>query len=398
MKLFFRRRDGIAFLFALCFVLCYLAACIGIGTTMRSIPSLHLRRPFDEPSSVNSTMLRLASLDPFQADVRNEIESLVDGTFNSSDPRFWSVAWWRRIGNLQEQVQRNFSVAAKTLPICRLHHNVYPEFRRILRDWYRRRRFQPEIISELVGLVKRPLDIHFSGDRLDFSATQKYRSCAVVGNSGILMRNERGSLIDEHEIVVRLNNARIVGYQKYVGKKTNISFVNSNILYLCSRQQSCFCHPYGANVPIIMYICQPAHFIDYTLCNSSHRAPLIITDPRFDLLCARIIKYYSLKRFVDQTGKPPEEWGKFHDGKEFHYSSGMQAVMLAVGICDRVSIFGFGKSTGARHHYHTNQTAELSLHDFEAEYLLYRDLTQKPHAVPFLAESGFSVPKVVAYG
>ena len=41
-------------------------------------------------------------------------------------------------------------------------------------------RFQPEIISELVGLVKRPLDIHFSGDRLNFSATQKYRSCAVV--------------------------------------------------------------------------------------------------------------------------------------------------------------------------------------------------------------------------
>ena len=34
-------------------------------------------------------------------------------------------------------------------------------------------RFQLEIISELVGLVKRPLDIHFSGDRLDFSATKK---------------------------------------------------------------------------------------------------------------------------------------------------------------------------------------------------------------------------------
>lgn len=146
-----------------------------------------------------------------------------------------------------------------------------------------------------------------------------------------------------------------------------------------------------------MYICQPAHLLDYTVCNSSHKAPLLITDPRFDLLCGRIVKYYSLKLFVEETGKAPEEWAKTHDQKLFHYSSGMQAIMLAVGVCDQVSVFGFGKATDAKHHYHTNQKAELDLHDYKAEYVLYQDLVERPQVIPFLKDSGFKVPPVVFY-
>lgn len=147
---------------------------------------------------------------------------------------------------------------------------------------------------------------------------------------------------------------------------------------------------------MIMYICQPLHFLDYTLCNSSHKSPLLVTDPRFDMLCARIVKYYSLKRFVEDLKKPIEEWSGAHDGSMFHYSSGMQAVMLALGICDKVSIFGFGKSVSAKHHYHTTQKAELPLHDYEAEYDFYRDLVERPQVIPFIP-SKFKVPPVVIY-
>nr|CAD1838577.1 unnamed protein product [Ananas comosus var. bracteatus] len=67
------------------------------------------------------------------------------------------------------------------------------------------------------------------------------------------------------------------------------------------------------------------------------------------------------------------------------------------GLCEEVSVFGFGKSTSAKHHYHTNQRAELDLHDYEAEYAVYRDLVRRPHAIPFLNESGFPVPRLVFY-
>ncbi|KAG0487993.1 hypothetical protein HPP92_006804 [Vanilla planifolia] len=248
-------------------------------------------------------------------------------------------------------------------------------------------------MSDLVELVKRPLDRHKGLP----DTGRRYASCAVVGNSGILLQNDHGHLIDGHDLVIRLNNANTHGYQRHVGSKTGISFVNSNILHLCSRRQGCFCHPYGVDVPIVMYICQAVHFVDYTICNSPHRAPLLITDIRFDMLCTRIVKYYSLKRFVVETGKPPEDWPKFHDEKMFHYSSGMQAVMLALGICDQVSVFGFGKSADAKHHYHTKQKEELDLHDYEAEYAFYRDLVQRPEVIPFFNESGINLPPIVLY-
>jgi hypothetical protein len=176
-----------------------------------------------------------------------------------------------------------------------------------------------------------------------------------------------------------------------------MAFGNSNILHLCSRRAGCFCHPYGEHVPLVMYICQASHFLDYAICNISHKAPLLVTDARFDILCSRIVKYYSLKRFVEETGKDPQEWDKSHDSKMFHYSSGMQAVMLAAGICDTVSIFGFGKSEKAKHHYHTNQKKELDLHDYEAEYMLHNDLIERLQVIPFLANSRYKVPPVVMY-
>lgn len=108
------------------------------------------------------------------------------------------------------------------------------------------------------------------------------------------------------------------------------------------------------------------------------------------------MKYYSLKGFVEETGKSLEEWGSAHEGSLFHYSSGMQAVMLSLGICDKVSIFGFGKSAAAKHHYHTNQKAELHLHDYNAEYAFYHDLVKNQWAVPFISDK-FKIPPVVVH-
>lgn len=247
-------------------------------------------------------------------------------------------------------------------------------------------------MSELIRLVKNPID-KYNGI---ISSDKRYASCAVVGNSGILLNSDYGEIIDGHEAVIRLNNARIESYERKVGSKTSISFANSNILHLCARREGCFCHPYGENVPIVMYICQALHFLDYTVCNSSHKSPLIVTDARFDVLSARIVKYYSLKLFVEKKGKALENWGNEHDGSFFHYSSGMQAVMLALGICDKVSIFGFGKSDLAKHHYHTNQKAELHLHDYEAEYEFYHDLVERPEVIPFIPRT-FKIPPVVVY-
>ncbi|KAI4322408.1 hypothetical protein L6164_022106 [Bauhinia variegata] len=346
--------------------------------------------PIQDPILVlNATLLKYAAIDIGGERLKQEIQQLLDGNFGSQARHRSFVSWRRFIHNdVGDKYSKNAPVTLRSPFFDRYWLN----FRKNLDDWARKKRFQPSIMSELTRLLKHSIDKHNGLVGSD----ERYPSCAVVGNSGILLNKDHGKLIDSHEVVIRLNNARVGNFEKKVGSKTSISFLNSNILHLCARRAGCYCHPYGENVPIVMYICQLAHFLDYTVCNSSHKAPLLVTDPRFDVLCARIVKYYSLKRFVEETGKPLEQWSSAHDGSLFHYSSGMQAVMLALGICDKVSIFGFGKSASAKHHYHTNQKAELHLHDYEAEYQFYHDLVNGRRPMPFLSEK-FKLPPVVMY-
>ena len=338
---------------------------------------------------LNATLLRLAAVELGEERLKQEVEQLLEENFRSQGRHrsFLSSGRYNRI-DVRVRASRGIPVQLRSPQFYRL----WLSFRRNLQDWWRNKRYNQDILLDLVRLVKVPIDRHNGL----VGSERRYSSCAVVGNSGILLKSEYGELIDGHEAVIRLNNARISGFERNVGSKTSFSFVNSNILHLCARREGCFCHPYGVTVPMVMYICQPAHFLDYTLCNSSHKAPLLITDLRFDDLCTRIVKYYSLKRFVDEMKKPLEEWGSAHDGSMFHYSSGMQAVMLALGVCEKVSIFGFGKTASAKHHYHTNQKAELHLHDYEAEYDLYRDLVERTQVIPFISDK-FKFPPVVIY-
>ncbi|KAK6936197.1 Glycosyl transferase family 29 [Dillenia turbinata] len=339
-----------------------------------------------EKAVFNKTLLKFAAIDIVEQQFKQEVEHILEGNFGDRG-RYRSISSVR--GSNARTSDGQIPIQLRSPKFYR----AWLDGRRVLQDWFRKKRFQPEIMSELVDLVKGPIDRH---NGVVGGSRRKYKSCAVVGNSGILLKKEYGDLIDGHELVIRLNNARTEGFTRNVGSKTGLSFVNSNILHLCARREGCYCHPYGATVPMIMYICQAVHFLDYAICNSSHKAPLLVTDPRFDVLCARIVKYYSLKRFAEETKRSLEQWSTVHDGPMFHYSSGMQAVMLAVGICDRVSIFGFGKSTSAKHHYHTNQKAELHLHDYKAEYQFYHDLVERPQVMPFLSEK-FKVPPVVIY-
>ncbi|XP_042484364.1 beta-1,6-galactosyltransferase GALT29A-like [Macadamia integrifolia] len=345
-----------------------------------------------EPSvrESNSTLLQFAAIDVNEAHDKKEIEQLLEGNFGSSG-RYRSFSSWQHSNYLNIRTRASTGRLSFQLRSPK-YYKIWLEFRKSLRDWSRNKWFQPDIMLDLIDLVKRPIDRH-SGLP---DSNGRYASCAVVGNSGILLKTEYGELIDSHDIVIRLNNARTEGFQRNVGSKTNISFVNSHILHRCARREGCFCHPYGEKVPMVMYICQPVHLIDYTVCNASHKAPLLITDARFDILCARMVKYYSAKRFAEETGKSLDEWALVHDANQFHYSSGMQAIMLALGTCDRVSIFGFGKSAQATHHYHTNQKAELHLHDYEAEYAFYHDLVERPQVIPFLPDK-FKVPSVVIH-
>ncbi|KAA8544233.1 hypothetical protein F0562_022245 [Nyssa sinensis] len=202
----------------------------------------------------NTTLLKLAAIDIGEAQSKQEIEQLLEGNFGNRGRQrsFLSSGKYNHL-DIRARGSRGMPVQLRSPQFYRL----WLDFRRNLHDWSRNKLFQPDIMSELVNLVKVPIDRHNGL----VGSERRYSSCAVVGNSGILLKSEQGGLIDSHEVVIRLNNARTGRFERDVGSKTNISFVNSNILHLCARRAGCFCHPYGAMVPIVMYICQPGAFL-----------------------------------------------------------------------------------------------------------------------------------------
>lgn len=251
------------------------------------------------------------------------------------------------------------------------------------------------VMGDLAGYLGRP------------RRRRRFPSCAVVGNSGILLGSGRGPQIDAHDFVIRLNNAP--ARARDVGTRTSLTLAHSFVLHRCAVPSAattpgCACHPNGRAAPLAMYVSRPEHLLHVLACNATATpaAPfrLLLTDARLDALCARVAKYYSLRRFVAATGEPASVWTRRRDGRDpyFHYSSGLQAVVTALGVCDRVSMFGFGKKAGVKHHYHTNRSKETEVHDYEAEYQFYGDLQARPEAVPFLGEApGFLLPPVKLY-
>jgi len=65
-----------------------------------------------------------------------------------------------------------------------------------------------------------------------------FTSCAVIGNSGLLKKFAFGDIIDKSESVFRMNAAPIVGYEKHVGSKTTLRFVNMAFLKNYTRDFS----------------------------------------------------------------------------------------------------------------------------------------------------------------
>lgn len=52
-----------------------------------------------------------------------------------------------------------------------------------------------------------------------------FTSIAIIGNSPKLVEAEHGAQIDAHDVVVRINDGRTVGFEKHTGARTSLRYV-----------------------------------------------------------------------------------------------------------------------------------------------------------------------------
>eukprot|EP00240_Pyramimonas_obovata_P004137 CAMPEP_0118941434 /NCGR_PEP_ID=MMETSP1169-20130426/33871_1 /TAXON_ID=36882 /ORGANISM="Pyramimonas obovata, Strain CCMP722" /LENGTH=363 /DNA_ID=CAMNT_0006886183 /DNA_START=187 /DNA_END=1278 /DNA_ORIENTATION=- len=263
------------------------------------------------------------------------------------------------------------------------------------------------ILPTLLSRIKRAIDVYLGVSKSAATFGKRWPSCAVVGNSGTMIGRGYGPNISAHAAVWRLNLAPSVGFEPHVGGRTMVSFINGHRINYCAKQEKCACSSYGARVPVLVSMWSDFHWQDLRFCRE-HRPQdkFIIIDATVQQVCSRIVTAYADRRRAREEaelsgiavnsapeGVDPPLKRRF---PRPDFSSGMEAITVALTLCDRVSIYGFGKAPGVPHHYWENTTKnEYGLHDYAAEQIYFDDLVNG-REIPILTGS-IDIPPVSFY-
>jgi hypothetical protein len=209
--------------------------------------------------------------------------------------------------------------------------------------------FAHESISQLMRHVP-PYGFRFPGftaqhlDKFKQNASTRelpsYNSCAVVGNSGILLTKHHGSLIDAQDAVFRVNNAVTdPKYRTHVGNRTTLHISSS------SWMKRAKLHPRRD----ILVVCDMP-FVNscQNILFASHRTNVRLVNPIF---------YKSVRDLVGNSRIP---------------LTGFVAIAIAMRTCKNVLLFGF--STGARSacaYYYYCKSTDAAYHERTGDSLFH---------------------------
>eukprot|EP00958_Prasinococcus_capsulatus_P001330 scaffold115_cov304-Prasinococcus_capsulatus_cf.AAC.24 len=204
------------------------------------------------------------------------------------------------------------------------------------------------------------------------TAQYPMQTCAIVGNSGVVLFKDNGKRIDEHSAVFRINLAPVRGYETYVGRRTDFNIVNAhNIRELLTGNRKYLPDPEGpsrlvmfetASEPARKNLCEP-------LLKRFSRAKPILLSPSFANQCHK--KWIQLKYLLELTLH--KAVGEFHRKP----MSGFFATCLALQICDSVDLFGFdsylGSKTSYKYHYFDDVKGFTGRHSFDLAMSIFRN-------------------------
>lgn len=203
------------------------------------------------------------------------------------------------------------------------------------------------------------------------------RRCVVVGSGGVLFGSHLGSHIDQHDVIIRLNNAPVSGFERDAGSRTTI-----RLTYPEGAPQSANEYEKTSMVALVVFKSLDLDWLTSVIT----KQPLSFWS-----------KMWFWKKVVDKIPVRPESFKILHP-EIIHKTEevlqkyalkqgnlvptlGASAVVLAMQLCDQVSLAGFGydmQQPQARLHYYETirmdfMKAQL-VHDISAEKLFLREL------------------------
>ncbi|XP_071497315.1 alpha-N-acetylneuraminate alpha-2,8-sialyltransferase ST8SIA3-like [Diadema antillarum] len=207
-----------------------------------------------------------------------------------------------------------------------------------------------------------------------FTLTKRFKSCAIVGNSGLLRGSHCGTAIDSNDFVFRCNLATLGPFKEDAGSKSNFTTMNPSIVtrrhgsLANSRYHASFNKALSNYRGYIWVPClgMPAFF------PASYRAVKANkgSDPK--VVCGYPTHFeQSLKFWAERS-------------LTRRLSTGFYLVMSAIQVCDELNLFGFwpfltrynDKEIDVPYHYFDNETVSKAkkVHSMNDEFSLLLQL------------------------
>lgn len=165
------------------------------------------------------------------------------------------------------------------------------------------------------------------------------RRCVVVGNGHRLRNSSLGSVINKYDVVIRLNNAPVAGYEGDVGSKTTIRLFYPESAHFDPKMEN---NP-DTLLVLVAFKAMDFHWIETILSDKKRvrkgfwKQPPLIWDVNPKQI--RILNPFFMEIAADKLlGLPIQQPRKIKQKP----TTGLLAITLALHLCDLVHIAGFG--------------------------------------------------------
>uniref|UniRef100_A0A4W5Q1U5 CMP-N-acetylneuraminate-beta-galactosamide-alpha-2,3-sialyltransferase 1 n=1 Tax=Hucho hucho TaxID=62062 RepID=A0A4W5Q1U5_9TELE len=213
-----------------------------------------------------------------------------------------------------------------------------------------------EVVEKMFHVIPDDDDLYMD------AGPERCRTCAVVGNSGNLKGSRYGPLIDSSDVIIRMNMAPTSGFEEDVGSRTT-----HHVMYPESAKDL---DNTTTSLLLIPFKTLDLQWITSALTTGSIKQTYIPVRSRIKVLIYSPTFFkYVYDTWLESHGRYP--------------STGFLSIMFAVHICDKVSVYGFGRDQyGNWHHYweddnHGGAFRKTGVHDADQEYNVTQLLADK---------------------
>jgi len=180
---------------------------------------------------------------------------------------------------------------------------------------------------------------------------------AIVGNAGYLSEQRQGTLIDSHDLVLRMNNFRTAGYERQVGRRTDI-----------------FMTTFHSNVVLDNPELKEARWIVASMpMNFAKDRPSGLQQRHGEFITAGLLRMKRRTVFIPEI----EQFLQVRQRIGRYPTTGAMALLLAaeylLPACKSIYVTGFSFFEG-RSHYFSDRQVSAANHDLQREQQFARDL------------------------